>query len=136
MKKKQISTTNIVVAVSAVVGIIATFLPWMSASVLGITLSASGTEGNGLISLFMFIIILGVVAYSVYKKADWAKICISIAAGIALLIAIINLIDGASNGFTIGFGLILVIIAALVCGIMPWIPMGKKPAEKPAKKEK
>lgn len=125
MKNKQISVKNIVVGIAALVGVIGVFLPWAQFSMLGISISANGTEGIGWISLIMFVGILGIVAYDIYKKASWAKIGITVAAGVALLIAIIELIDTLSSGLTLGFGLILVFLAALVCGIMPWLPIGK-----------
>ena len=130
MKNTKYSITDIVVAVAAVVGIIATFLPWMSVSVLGVSISAKGSDGDGWITFVLFIAVLGVTIYNMFKEAKWAKIVITILAALAALIALIKVPDALSNGFTLGIGIILVIIAGIVAAVMPWIPMGKKSAKK------
>ena len=123
--KKQISVASIVVAVASAIGIIATFLPWITTSILGTTISARGTDGDGWITLILFIAVLGMVIYSMFKEAKWAKICITIAAALALLDGIIIMINALSNGFTASIGVYLVIIAGIVCAAMPWIPIQK-----------
>ena len=130
MKNKKISITDMVVGIAAIVGLIGIFLPWASISAFGISVTARGTDGNGWICLIMFIAILGVVCYNIYKKFEWTKLCVTIAAGIAFLIAIINLFDVTGSGLPVGIGLILTVLASLACGIMPWIPLGKKVAKK------
>ena len=124
--KKQISIASIVVAVASVVGIIATFLPWAVTSAFGISVSVKGIEGDGVICLIMFAAVLGVAIYSMFKdEAKWQKICICVAAAIAVLVALIDVINVLNNGFTAGIGAYLAIIAGLVGAIMPWIPIKK-----------
>lgn len=124
--KKEINIASIIAAIAAVLGIVATFLPWLSVSVSGIEITASGTEGDGIISLILFIAVLVLAIFGIKKDAKWIKICISIVAALAFLVAALKIPNALSNGLTVGIGIYLVIIAGLVSAIMPWIPMGKK----------
>lgn len=125
---KKLNIADIIVAIAAVVGIIATFLPWVSSTVFGITVTAKGSDGDGWITFVMFIAVLGLAVFDMLKGAKWAKITISIVAALAAVVALIKIPDILSSDglLSMGVGLILAIVAGIVAAIMPWIPFEKK----------
>ena len=124
---KKLNIADIIVAVAAVVGIIATFLPWVSSTVLGITFTAKGSDGDGWITFVLYLAVLGLAIFDMLKGAKWAKITMSIVAALAAVVALIKIPDILSHGsLSIGVGLILTIVAGIVAAIMPWIPFEKK----------
>lgn len=124
--KKPFSIKSSIIIVASLIGIIATFLPWISTSVLGVNISARGSDGDGWISLIGFVVALSIAIVEVFKKEMWTKIVITIAAAIAIIVMMIDMISGLNEGFTIGAGIYLGLIAGLACVIVPWLPIDKK----------
>jgi len=138
---------RIIALIVAVIGAIATFLPWATVKVSGfgesVTESVSGTEGDGWITLILFVAIAAVVIVSGIKdmKKDmpiWAKAVAMVLAGICAIIAIIDFGDVADTGLGsgvnflgatissgVGFGLILVLIMAIIDAVVVWLPLDK-----------
>lgn len=104
---------------------VATFLPWVSVSVLGVSVSAKGSDGDGWLSFAFFAVVLGLAIYGMFREAKWQKIVVTIAAAIALIIVSISLIDSLNNGLNIGIGIILGVFTGLVGVITPWLPIDK-----------
>lgn len=123
---KKLNIADIIVAVAAVVGIIATFLPWVSLTSFGITVTAKGSDGDGWITFVLYLAVLGLAIFDMLKGAKWAKITMSIVAALAAVVALIKIPDILSGGLSMGVGLILAIVAGIVAAIMPWIPFEKK----------
>ena len=124
----QLSTQRKVVAGGAAAGIVSTFLPWANAPIVG---SISGTEGDGWITLLLFVVPL-VLALRGDKLSFLTKrdsYIAAAAAAIAGLIGLFKILDVqkakdslSSEGFglfvsgsiSVGFGLYLLVIAAVV----------------------
>lgn len=116
-------------------GIIATFLPWIHAPIIG---SVSGTAGDGWITLMLFLpaVILSLMG-NVTKSIQGAKrLVLVISAMIASLIGLYKIIDLKSsmneglddNPFAemfasavqVGFGLYLLVAAGFVVAFLAW----------------
>ena len=121
--KKPISIKSIIAAVAGLIGIIATFLPWLSASVFGISISAKGSDGDGWISFVCFAVVLSIAIVEMFKKAKWTKIVITIAAAIATIVVAIDMINGLNNGLTVNIGIYLGLVAGIAGIIAPWLPI-------------
>ena len=105
------------VLIAAVIGIIATFLPWWSISVFGYTSSVNGFHGLGILSFLCFVA-AGVMAYldDQTKNLDKTKWTATLIAGaISTLIIIWYIIDASSSAFAsyLGFGIYIAAIAAI-----------------------
>ena len=124
--KRTISIKSIIAAVAGLVGMIATFLPWLSTSAFGISVSAKGSDGDGWISFICFAVVLSIAIVELFKKAMWTKIVITVAAAIATLIVAIDMINGLNNGLTINVGIYLGLIAGVAGIITPWLPIDKR----------
>lgn len=138
---------RIIALIVAVIGAIATFLPWATVKVSGfgesVAESVSGTEGDGWITLILFVAIAAVAIVSGIKdmKKDmpiWAKAVVTILAVICGIVAIIDLGDVSNTGLgsgvsflgaTIssgaGVGLIMVLIMAVLDAVVVWLPLDK-----------
>lgn len=127
-----IKTTSIIVA--SAIGAIGTFLPWASMSFLGASISVSGAEGPlGWITFILFAASIVLAAINFKKELIQPyKIGISVASGISVLIAIIQI--ASLDGFSAGAGLFLIIIFGIASAVLPWLPIDKK-AEKAEKTE-
>ena len=123
--KKPISIKSIIAAVAGLIGMIATFLPWLSASVFGISISAKGSDGDGWISFVCFAVVLSIAIVEMFKKAKWTKIVITIAAAIATIVVAIDTINGLNNGLTVNIGIYLGLVAGIAGIIAPWLPIDK-----------
>ena len=97
---------KIIILIASLLGVISTFLPWatVSVSVLGQSASESvnGTEGDGWITLMLFVAIIVITVVSSlkdYKKElpMWAKIATTAVAVICAVIAIIDCGDVANS---------------------------------------
>jgi len=115
------------------------FLPWANISFLGIEVSKSGTSGDG---VFTLILAVGVgIGAALLKSAKQkpGSITALVCAGLAGLVALINIIDigsrfgdSSTDGMvevTIGFGLGLVALGAAVAfvgSLLELINSGKK----------
>ena len=140
---------KIIILIASLLGVISTFLPWatVSVSVLGQSASESvnGTEGDGWITLMLFVAIIVITVVSSlkdYKKElpMWAKIATTAVAVICAVIAIIDCGDvansvsgvnsavslfGATADTSIGIGLILIIVMAILNAVVVWLPLEK-----------
>lgn len=124
----KLSTQRKVIAGGAAAGILATFLPWVNAPIVG---SVSGTEGDGWITLLLFVVPL-VLALRGDKMSFLTKRDSYIAAAAAVIAGIIGIFkildvnkakdSLSSEGFglfvsgsiSVGFGLYLLVLAAIV----------------------
>lgn len=138
---------RLAILVMAVLGAISTFLPWavVSVSALGqsVSESVSGTEGDGWITLVLFVAIAALAVVSGLKDFKkempiWAKIAISVVAVICTVIAVIDMgnvantgigstlaLLGASASVNVGIGLILIVLMAILSGVVAWLPLEK-----------
>ena len=138
---------RIAILVMAVLGAISTFLPWavVSVSALGqsVSESVSGTDGDGWITLVLFVAIAALAVVSGLKDFKkempiWAKIAISVVAVICTVIAVIDMSNvsntgigatmallGASASVNVGIGLILIVLMAVLSGVVAWLPLEK-----------
>ncbi len=140
---------KLIILIASLLGLISTFLPWatVSVSVLGQSASESvnGTEGDGWITLILFVAIIVITVVSGLKDFKkeipmWAKIAITAVAAICAVIAIVdcgNVADsvsgvssavglfGATANTSIGIGLILIIIMSIVNAVAVWLPLEK-----------
>ena len=133
---------KIIILIASLLGVISTFLPWatVSVSVLGQSASESvnGTEGDGWITLMLFVAIIVITVVS--SLPMWAKIATTAVAVICAVIAIIDCGDaansvsgvnsavslfGATADTSIGIGLILIIIMAILNAVVVWLPLEK-----------
>lgn len=123
--KKAISIKSIIAAVAGLIGMIATFLPWLSASAFGISVSAKGSDGDGWISFVCFAVVLSIAIVEMFKKAKWTKIVITVAAAIATIVVAIDMINGLNNGLTVNIGIYLGLVAGIAGIVVPWLPIDK-----------
>ena len=115
------STKNIITLAASILGIIATFLPWMSTTTLGITVTATGTSGDGWISFVFFVVIAILTLINLKKDLSMgSKIAITILAILAILVALSKIL--AAGELAICIGVYLVIISGIVSAVMPWLP--------------
>jgi hypothetical protein len=123
----KLSMQRKVVAGGAAAGVLSTFLPWANAPIVG---SISGTEGDGWITLLLFVVPL-VLAIRGDKLSFLTKrdsYIAAAAAAVAGLIGLFKIMDVqkakdslSSEGFglfvsgsiSVGFGLYLLVIAAV-----------------------
>lgn len=124
----KLSTQRKVVAGGSLAGILATFLPWVNAPIIG---SVNGTEGDGWITLLIFVVPL-VLALRGDKLSFLTKrdsYIVAVAAVVAGLIGVYKIMDVnkakdslngegfgffVSNSISVGFGLYLLVLAAVI----------------------
>lgn len=127
---KKLSIKNIILIAVAAVGAIATFLPWATVSVFGISESVSGTNGDGWITLALFIAIAVLVGIKFKGELDNGfKIAVTAIAAIAAVVGFVEIgnINGNSYGFaSVSIGVYLIILAGIADAVLPWIPIGGK----------
>ncbi|MBR3055887.1 hypothetical protein IKG64_01015 [Candidatus Saccharibacteria bacterium] len=141
---KKFSIKSLIIIIAAVLGVIATFLPWATVSFLGVSesvngLGGDGVMGDGIITLILFIV-AGVLAGIKFQggMGTGFKVAITIISAIAAIIGMVEIanINGNSLGLaSVGFGVYLVIIAGIAGAILPWIPMGEKSSDKKKSKK-
>jgi len=81
------SKQRMVLIIASVIGIVAAFLPWVSITILGVTATVSGIEGDGMITLILFIIV-GVICVLGNRAEPLGKIkflCALLGAGCAVV---------------------------------------------------
>ncbi len=103
------------VLISALIGVIATFLPWWSFSTFGYGYSINGFHGLGILAFLCFVA-AGILAYMddqtiTLDKTKWMATLI--AGAIAALIIIYYIISTSSVYNALGFGIYLAAVAAL-----------------------
>lgn len=117
------SKQRIILLITSIIGMVATFLPW--ASVLGISVSgtgAAGQPGDGWLTLGIFAVplIISIIGERTEPLGKTKFACV-VAGVINTIIGIIKITDlnsvgGGMFGVSIGFGLYLLIIAGVgVC---------------------
>ena len=135
---KGFSLKNIIVSCAALIGGIASFLPWavVTVSFLGISQSQSingVSEGasDGWFTLLAFVAII-VVACVFITKEDMhigAKIGISVASLLPIGLGLYNIINVGSKSFGslatagAGIGLWMVLIFGIITAALPWVPI-------------
>ncbi|MEO9004287.1 MAG: hypothetical protein ABI288_06105, partial [Ginsengibacter sp.] len=98
------------VLISAAVGFISMFLPWVSISVLGYTQSVNGMHDKGIL-VFLCFVVSGAIAYfgDQTKNLDKTMWTVTLIAGALALLMIIWFYSQANSAFMgssmIGFGL-------------------------------
>ena len=129
------------ILVAAAIGIISTFLPWISISAdafgLNINQSQNGFHGIGILYFLLLIAVAAIAALGeqkekLQKNMRLAVIGAGVLAVICMLIGYGNIIDTSSNGMGmveagIGYGFILSFLSALAIIAIPFII--KDPAE-------
>lgn len=124
----KLSTQRKVVAGGSAAGMLATFLPWVNAPIVG---SVSGTEGDGWITLLIFVVPLvlalrGDKLTFLTKRDSYIAAAAAVVAGLIGLYKIMDVnkakdsLNGegfgffVSNSISVGFGLYLLVLAAIV----------------------
>ena len=105
------------VLIAAVVGVIATFLPWWRMSIFGFSSSVNGFHGWGILSFLCFVA-AGVMAYldDQTKNLDKTKWTLTLIAGaISTLIILWYIISASGSAYSsfLGFGIYLAALAAI-----------------------
>ena len=141
---KKFSIKSLIIVIAAVLGAIATFLPWATVSFLGMSESVNGfggegVMGDGTITLILFIAIC-VLAGIKFKggMGTGFKVTITIISAIAAVIGMVEIANINGNSFglaSVGFGVYLVIIAGIADAILPWIPMSEAASDKKKSKK-
>lgn len=112
------------ILIAAVVGIISMFLPWVRISFFGISTSANGMHGSGIL-VFLCFIGAGVVAFlgDQTKNLDKTFWFIALACGVlASLIMVWNLIDVMGGGMSfLSIGFYLAVLAAVAVLLAAYI---------------
>ncbi len=112
------------ILIAAVVGIISMFLPWVRISFFGISTSANGMHGSGIL-VFLCFIGAGVVAFlgDQTKNLDKTFWFIALACGaLASLIMVWNLIDVMGGGMSfLSIGFYLAVLAAVAVLLAAYI---------------
>lgn len=112
------------ILIAAVVGIISMFLPWVRISFFGISTSANGMHGSGIL-VFLCFIGAGVVAFlgEQTKNLDKTFWFIALACGaLASLIMVWNLIDVMGGGMSfLSIGFYLAVLAAVAVLLAAYI---------------
>lgn len=120
------------VLISAAVGFISMFLPWISVSVLGYTQSVNGMHDKGIL-VFLCFVASGAIAYSgdQTKNLDKTMWTVTLIAGALALLMIIWFYSQASSSFMgssmIGFGLYIAALAAI--GVLGSAYMYRSPTD-------
>ena len=109
--------------ISALLIFIGSFLPWASVTSVFVAVSKSGLEGDGIITLFLALIIFAVLylSYVRSKRRKLGAVAIIILNFLVLVIGIVDAIDIAEMTvdseyafIDIGEGLVLIIIGSLI----------------------
>ena len=120
------------VLISAAVGIISMFLPWISVSMFGYSQSVNGMHDKGII-VFLCFAASGVIAYlgDQTKNLDKNMWMITLIAGVLALLLIIWFYSQATNNILgssfVGFGIYVAAIAAI--GILASAYMFRSPTD-------
>lgn len=129
--KKGLSLKNIIISAVALIGGIASFLPWATVSFMGISMSTNGiSEGaaDGWFTLLAFVAII-VVACVFITKEDMhigAKIGISVASLLPIGVGLYNIIKINTETMGLGsasIGLYIVLIFGIATAALPWVPI-------------
>ncbi|WP_135663839.1 hypothetical protein [Halorhabdus rudnickae] len=78
---------------SAVVVVIAAFLPWITASILGTSVTVSGIDGDGVFTLAFAIIAAALVVARPWDRIN--KIAVGILGGLTAAVALYYIVDPA-----------------------------------------
>lgn len=106
------------VLISAAVGFISMFLPWMSISMMGFSQSVNGMHDKGIL-VFLCFVVAGVIAYlgDQTKNLDKTMWAVTLLAGAIALLFIIWFYSQVSNSIMgssfVGFGLYIAAIASI-----------------------
>jgi hypothetical protein len=98
--------------------IIGAFLPWVSVTIFGVTLSKAGTSGDGVITLILGVVI-GLLAFRSRSRLSntatlWALVLSVLVEGVAVY----DIVNVSNNSYaTVGSGLLLT-AAGGICGIV------------------
>lgn len=135
--KKGLSLKNIILSVVALIGGIATFLPWavVTVSLFGISSSESvngigegATDGWFTLVAFIAIIVLSCIFITKEDMHIGAKIGISVVSLVPIGLGLYNIINVGSKSLgslataNASIGLWLVLIMGIVTAALPWIP--------------
>jgi hypothetical protein len=120
------------VLISAAVGFISMFLPWVSVSMMGYSQSVNGMHDKGII-IFLCFVASGVIAYlgDQTKNLDKTMWAVTLLAGAIALLFVIWVYSQTSNSFMgasfIGFGVYIAAIASI--GILASAYMFRSPTD-------
>jgi hypothetical protein len=133
---------RIIVIVIAALGMLATFMPWVKAPIIG---SVDGTDGDGWITLVLFAValVMGLLGDRTQKIETKKMYIASIATAIAALVGIWDIIDAKSTikdisgifseslNISVGYGLYLIVLAGLAMPVYLFVDRKKKGSFKP-----
>jgi len=127
---KQFSLKNIIISGVALIGAIATFLPWATVSFLGVSMSTNGiAEGasDGWFTLIAFVAVIALACVFVTKEDSplWAKIATSVVSLLPIGLGLYNIININTKTMGLGsaaIGLWIVLIFGIATAALPWIP--------------
>ncbi|MDP4283281.1 MAG: hypothetical protein Q8891_02580 [Bacteroidota bacterium] len=120
------------VLISAAIGFISMFLPWVSISMFGYSQSVNGMHGKGII-VFLCFVTSGVIAYSGdqtknLEKTMWTVALLSGAVALLFIIWFYSQANGSIMGVSmIGFGMYIAALASI--GILVSTYIFKSPTD-------
>ena len=118
MNFKTMSKQRKFVLISAAVGFISMFLPWVSISMLGSSQSVNGMHDKGIL-VFICFVVSGIIAYlgDQTKNLDKTMWGVTLLAGAIALLFVIWFYSQISNSFMgasfVGFGIYIAGLAAI-----------------------
>ena len=124
---------RILAMASAVLLIIASFLPWAKMTILTVSTSVSGIQGDGKIQVGIAIVVLVLLAFP--KIKTWIPMVFVIISGLVAALDYNNIANanaklGGIGEFAFGFYLVLLAIFGLLAGCV-WALFGA-PSKKPS----
>ena len=131
---------RIIIIVIAALGMLATFMPWIKAPIIG---SVDGTDGDGWITLALFAVALAISLLGdrtqkiKTKKLYIASLAGIIAAGIGILditnvkssMDDINSIFSGTLNISVGYGLYLIVLAGIAIPVYLFVDRKKKSSD-------
>ena len=128
---------RIIIIVIAALGILATFMPWVKAPIIG---SVNGTDGDGWITLVLFAValvisLLGDRTQKIETKKMYIASLVSIIAAVVGILDIIDIkssmedIGGIFSGelnISVGYGLYLIVLAGIAIPVYLFVDRKRK----------
>lgn len=107
----------------AVLTVFGSFMPWATATIIGLSINKAGIDGDGKLTMW-----LGIAAAAVLAIRKWGAAISAVLQGMALCVAVADILDtsrraGDVNGMSrsvhvsVGYGLWIVAVASLAGAI-------------------
>lgn len=125
MKKQKLATIG-----AAGLGVVSSFLPWVTINMLFVSKSASGIDGgDGYISMLLFLIIITIALVGGLSENYTKKslIAITVLGGLCSLLGLYEIgnIKDASKVASIGIGLFLLILSGVATIVSAFVLKNK-----------